>query len=147
MLYADIVALKNYRRIVAAAPDLQRASFYRETDFLHHGATVKFLPLLKPIEASYPSLRPIQACRPDCSAGKFTSLSSQHRRDLRSDAITLVRHILSLRILFADLEDVKVSTDMVVAALSSYPGCHAEPSLPRSSRIGPPHIHTKRCVS
>ena len=29
-----------------------------------------------------------------------TSLNLQHRRDLRSDAITRVRHILSLRFLF-----------------------------------------------
>lgn len=80
------------------------------------------------------------------SMAKNTSLSSQHCRDLRSDAITWVWRILSLRFLFADLEDVKVSTDMVVAAHSPCLGCHAEPSLPRSSRIGPPHIHTKRCV-
>lgn len=61
--HADIVALQNYHRIVAAAPDLQRASYYRETDFPHHGATVKLLLLLKPTEASYPSLQALLQCR------------------------------------------------------------------------------------
>jgi hypothetical protein len=48
---------KNYVRIVAVAPTLQRVFFYVETAFHSYSTTIKLLPLLALMKGSYPSLR------------------------------------------------------------------------------------------
>lgn len=41
--YSEPSHLKNYARVVAFKPDLQRASFHGVTDFLPYSTTVKLL--------------------------------------------------------------------------------------------------------
>lgn len=52
----------NYVRIVALAPNSQRASFHGGIVFLHHGTTIKLSPVLILIKGSYPSLSASLRC-------------------------------------------------------------------------------------
>jgi hypothetical protein len=49
-MHSKITVASSLPRLICRGPP------FIETDFPHHDATVKFLPLLKPIEASYPGL-------------------------------------------------------------------------------------------
>src|SRR5437762_10251166 len=76
---------KNYVRIVAFPPILQRVSFCGVTKFLHYSTTIKLWPLIILIEGSYPSLRvslrywdivETKACRRTLSQLKVSTWSS-----------------------------------------------------------------------
>jgi hypothetical protein len=60
--HSERLNLEYYVRIVAFAPDLQRASFHSVTEFLHHSTTIKLAPLSNLIKGSYLSLRASLQC-------------------------------------------------------------------------------------
>src|SRR4051812_29141806 len=60
--HVELLSPKNYVRVVAFPPNLQRAFFYCRTDFLPHSTTIKLLPLLILITGSYLSLITLLRC-------------------------------------------------------------------------------------
>jgi len=60
--HSESLPLENYVCIVALAPDLQKVSFYSETEFLNHSSTNKLLLFLILIKGSYPSSKALLLC-------------------------------------------------------------------------------------
>ena len=59
--------LENHVHIVALTPDLQRVTFYRVIEFLHHSSTTELILLLILVKESYPSFRTLLLCQKSLS--------------------------------------------------------------------------------